>query len=171
MNRKILILGGTRSGKSSFALKLGGKFKGTKAYLATAEPLDPEMRERIEIHKISRSDDWNTIEEPLRVPDRVSEISSKYDLILVDCLTLWLSNLLEKMGKDQALKEIDRLADTAKHTRANIIFVSNEVGMGIVPDNEIARSFRDLSGLMNQKVANIASEVHLVCSGIPIRMK
>lgn len=168
---KALVIGGTRSGKSSFALKFGGKFKGSKAYLATAEPLDPEMRERIETHKRSRSDDWDTIEEPIRLSDRIGGISSDYNLILIDCLTLWLSNILGKMDRDLVLKEIDRLVDIIKEKRSNIILVSNEVGMGIVPDNEPARSFRDLSGLMNQKAADVANEVHLVCSGIPVRIK
>lgn len=168
---KGLIIGGTRSGKSDFAIKLSSSVKGTKAYLATAEPLDPEMRERIELHKRSRPGDWDTIEEPVRIYDRIGEISNEYNLILIDCLTLWLSNIMGRMNRDLVIKEIDRLAGQVKSASSNIVLVSNEVGMGIVPDNELARSFRDLSGLMNQKMADISSEVHLLFSGIPLRIK
>jgi len=164
-----LILGGARSGKSLYAERLIEP-SGGGIYLATAEALDPEMVARIQLHKDRRGVNWETIEEPLALSDVLGRFETQSDQpILVDCLTLWISNL---MG-DQAdiLTEIDTLVSTVKNLRTPIIFVSNEVGLGIVPENRLARIFRDYVGNLNQKIAHIADRVILVTAGIPLRLK
>ncbi len=172
MKQKIVfITGGARSGKSSFALDEASKVKGQKAYIATAEALDDEMKLRIEKHKIDRGDDWDTYEEPLNVSDILSKIDNKYEAVVLDCLTLWLSNVMHKTESPEV--EIKGLADALQSSKeASVIYiVTNEIGMGIVPDNELAREFRDLAGFLNQEIAGLADEVYLVTSGIPIKIK
>lgn len=173
MERVIFIIGGARSGKSSLALEMASACKGSKVYLATAEPLDSEMRERIERHRKVRSSEWHTIEEPRRISSSIKELSSKYNIILLDCLTLWLSNLL--IRRQTIERELEDFLDTIKvlkdSSTCSLFIVSNEVGMGIVPDNEISRRFRDLSGYLNQRVAEVADDVYLVTAGIPLKIK
>jgi len=141
---------------------------GRKLYLATGEPFDEEMAERIKKHKKERGNNWTTIEEPINVIDAVKK-NKRCDVILLDCLTLWISNLLMK---DSRLKKIIvNLISTCKHSKANIIIVSNEVGLGIVPDNELARKFRDIIGLANQRIAAASDDVYFVVSGIPLKIK
>jgi adenosylcobinamide kinase/adenosylcobinamide-phosphate guanylyltransferase len=171
-----LIIGGARSGKSRFALELANNYilskeGGKKAYIATAQDMDDEMRERIEKHKEERSQEWATFEEPLNISTLISDIHKSYDVILLDCLTLWLSNMLLS-GKDVEV-EIARLIDALRitHYASRIFTVSNEVGLGIVPDNSLSRRFRDLSGYLNQKMAALADEVYLVTAGIPLKIK
>lgn len=168
-----LIIGGTRSGKSSFALtRASGEPGKAKAYVATAQALDAEMTERIERHKTERSADWVTFEEPLGLAALLTEICSHFDQILVDCLTIWLSNkmLNEPEMVDGAIDGLTKaLLETQRKTHCYI--VTNEVGMGIVPDNALARRFRDLAGLLNQKIAEIADEVWLVTAGLPLKIK
>jgi len=183
VNAKIIfIIGGARSGKSSFALNEASKVEGRKAYIATAEAFDEEMKERIEKHKRERGDEWDTYEEPIGIAPLVKDIHKKYDVILIDCLTLWVSNLMHKskQPEDEIDKLINILAGSSGSNglnglsglnRLNIFIVSNEVGMGIVPDNEMARRFRDLVGLLNQRVAEIADEVYQVTTGIPMKIK
>jgi adenosylcobinamide kinase/adenosylcobinamide-phosphate guanylyltransferase len=169
------ITGGARSGKSSFALKSASALAGQKAYLATAESLDQEMKERISRHREERGSVRDTHEEPVKIADTLKSIIDNYDVVLLDCLTLWLSNLV--CSNMDCEKDIDELIDVLRNARAihesplQLFIVSNEVGMGIVPDNEIARRFRDLSGILNQKVAQIADEAYLVTAGIPMRIK
>jgi adenosylcobinamide kinase/adenosylcobinamide-phosphate guanylyltransferase len=179
------IIGGARSGKSSFAIKEASKINGKKAYIATAEALDEEMNERIENHKKKRGEEWDTYEEPLKIGDVVRKIEGEYSVIVIDCLTLWLSNLMKT--KLKFTDEIDSLTDVLTNVGATlavaqnkgagaspaptIFFVSNEVGMGIVPDNPISREFRDLSGYLNQRIADIADEAYLVTAGMPIKIK
>ncbi len=163
------IIGGARSGKSRFALKNASSNSGEKAYIATAEALDDEMRGRIEKHKRERSDEWITFEEPLKIASLINDFSSKYDVILIDCLTLWLSNLL--LSNKQIVEEIDCLVSNLNTCKSSLYIVSNEVGQGIVPDNEIARLFREFSGLLNQKVSEISDEVYLMTAGIPLKIK
>lgn len=168
-----LIIGGTRSGKSSFALARASEAPGkAKAYVATAQAFDAEMTDRIERHKQERSADWITFEEPLGLASLLREVCSHFDQILVDCLTVWLSNkmLNEPELVDGALEGLAQaLLETQRKTQYYI--VTNEVGMGIVPDNALARQFRDLAGLLNQKIAAIADEVWLVTAGIPLKIK
>jgi len=172
------IIGGARSGKSSFALNLAEGVHGVsatspmrKVYIATAQALDDEMKERIKKHKKERSADWLTIEEPLNISALIKEIHKKYDVILLDCLTLWLSNLM--LNNLDVNKEIEDLINALRLTpdALRVFIVSNEVGMGLVPDNELSRRFRDLAGLINRKIAGIADEVYLVTAGIPLKIK
>lgn len=172
--RIILVTGGVRSGKSAFALTEATRVKGERAFIATAEPLDDEMRKRILDHRRARGDDWTTYEEPLRLSDVISEIRSPYKAIIVDCLTLWLSNMmLRGMPVEE---ESERLVEALKTAQAKtsggrFFLVSNEVGMGIVPENELARTFRDRAGMLNQRVASLADDVYMLIAGIPVRIK
>lgn len=165
----IFILGGARSGKSSFALNEASKIKGQKAYIATAEALDSEMQQRIEEHKRNRGNDWDTFEEPIEIVSLIKDIHKKYDVILIDCLTLWLSNLMHSNKKIE--NEIQSFCSSLFTVHCSLFTVSNEVGMGIVPDNEVARRFRDFAGFLNQKISEIADEVYLVTAGIPVKIK
>ena len=166
----ILIIGGARSGKSSFAQDRAGAFPGTKAYVATAEPLDDEMRDRIEKHRAQRGKDWVTFEEPCKLASVLEEIGDGYSAIVVDCLTVWLSNLL--LREEEIEKEVDALVAFLKKRDCPTLFmVSNEVGMGIVPDNALSRKFRDLAGRLNQNVAAVADEVYLMTAGVPLCIK
>ncbi len=175
----VFITGGARSGKSSFALNEASKVSGQKAYIATAESLDKEMDERIRKHRQDRGDEWETLEEPVAMPALIRRVSDRYSVLLVDCLTLWLSNIIgSRPGNAQPLveEEISRfvrvLTDFKDSTaRSSLYVVSNEVGMGIVPDNRLARFFRDMAGWLNQEVAGVADEVYLVVSGIPLKVK
>lgn len=167
----VLVIGGARSGKSTFALKEAARTSGRKAYIATAEAMDEEMKERIEKHKKCRGNDWDTYEEPLKICDVIKGIEGKYKVIIVDCLTLWLSNLMHSnLNTD---KEIGHLISSLRFSTdaLRIYIVSNEVGMGIVPDNELSRRFRDEAGHLNQGVAEIADAVYLVTAGIPLKIK
>jgi len=172
--RIIFITGGARSGKSSFALSLSPvAYSLSKAYIATAQALDEEMKERIERHKRERGNDWYAVEEPIDIVRALDELR-EYPVILIDCLTLWISNLI--LNNLDLEKEIKRFLDAIKSSAFSpgpsaLLIVSNEVGMGIVPENELARRFRDLAGMLNQKVAEIADEVYLMVSGIPLKIK
>ncbi len=168
-NKIIFIIGGARSGKSSFALNEASKIKGQKAYIATAEALDNEMKERIERHKKGRGDEWDTYEEPLKITAVLSDIKNRYTVVVLDCLTLWLSNIMR--NRLEIENEINTFVNSLEDFPCHVFIVSNEVGMGIVPDNELAREFRDWAGFLNQKVAEIADEVYLVTAGIPVRIK
>jgi adenosylcobinamide kinase/adenosylcobinamide-phosphate guanylyltransferase len=172
LQRITFIVGGARSGKSRFALTLGEEVSGRKMFVATAEALDAEMADRIRRHRRARSKTWETIEEPVKLCNVLGAKSKPYQLILIDCLTLWLSNLMQKDNNPKAVfTEIDRLVDCLKRTELNVILVSNEVGWGIIPENPLARGFRDLAGLMNQKIAEAAEAVYLMSTGIPVRIK
>ncbi len=168
--RTVFVIGGARSGKSAFALEKAGSFPGKKAYIATAEPLDDEMKERIEKHRVERGEDWETFEEPIKMARVLKEMGSSYNAAVIDCLTLWLSNLI--LGTEDSEEEIESfLSSLSDGDHPPLFVVSNEVGMGIVPDNALSRKFRDLAGHLNRKVAGIADEVYLVTAGIPLRIK
>ena len=177
MAKTIFITGGTRSGKSLFAEKTALGFGAPLCYLATAQSLDEEMGDRIEQHQNRRGDAWHTIEEDLHLTQALARSDGSYRAILVDCLTLWISNLLfryEDSGEDAAeriLEDVHRLTATLRDMQTPVIFVSNEVGMGIVPDNKLARVFRDIAGQINQILAAGADEAWMVVSGIPLRLK
>lgn len=169
-NKIVFVIGGARSGKSAFALKTASLIPGEKAYIATAEALDSEMEERIKKHKDQRGDDWATFEEPLNLANVIGEISDKYSVLLVDCLTLWLSNIMQRdLDIEDGIKGF--ISNLRRKKPSLLYLVSNEVGMGIVPDNEVARRFRDMAGYLNQIVAELADEVYLVTAGIPIKIK
>ncbi|HEX8949500.1 MAG TPA: bifunctional adenosylcobinamide kinase/adenosylcobinamide-phosphate guanylyltransferase [Dissulfurispiraceae bacterium] len=165
----IFVIGGARSGKSGFALSRASAHAGTKAYIATAQAFDDEMRERIEKHRSERGGEWKTFEEPLHLAALVKDAGGAYDVLLIDCLTLWVSNLL-LAGKEETA-EIESLQSSLRGCSSTLYIVSNEVGMGIVPDNPLARKFRDVAGHLNQKLACIADEVYLVAAGVPLKLK
>lgn len=152
-------------------MELADKFN-EKVFIATAEPIDSEMRDRIEKHKEERGKDYCTIEEPINVAKAIKSIPSATDVIILDCLTVWLGNLLHRLkNKDDQEKEIHSLLDVLKNPPCGIILVTNELGMGIVPENQLARHFRDAAGRLNQETASIADKVVLLVSGIPIVIK
>ena len=166
------ITGGARSGKSAFAEKLADGMVGKRAYIATAQALDPEMVARIEHHRKRRGTTWDTFEEPLAVPDLLRKLSGRYHTVLLDCLTLWLSNIMaHSAGDGDITARSEDLVEAIKDFGSACIVVSNEVGLGIVPDNPIARQFRDLAGMLNQKMAKIADEAYFMAAGIPMRIK
>lgn len=166
----VLVLGGARSGKTAFAERLTLRLGQAPAYLATAQAWDGEMEERIRTHQRQRSDSFRTIEEPLALPEILADAATRHDAILVDCLTLWISNLLGA-GADVAGK-VEQLATTLVGIETSrIVLVSNEVGLGIVPDNPLARSFRDLAGSAHQRLAQICADVYFVAAGLPLTMK
>lgn len=167
----VFIIGGSKSGKTGFALAQASSHQGKKAYIATAEALDEEMHERIKRHRSERGVLWDTHEEPLNIADVLREIDGQYRAIVIDCLTLWLSNVMHSSAdiEHETEKFIDILRNKKKGS--HIYIVSNEVGTGIVPGNELAREFRDLAGIMNQQVAKASDEVFMVAAGIPIKIK
>ena len=166
----ILIGGGARSGKSSLALTLARK-QGTRlAFIATAEAHDEEMRTRIEHHREDRGAAFETLEAPLDLACAVKRSSGKFDAIIVDCLTLWLSNLLLD-GTLDIEAETQAMLTAANTSGALVLLVTNEVGCGIVPENDLARRFRDLSGRMNQEAAAAAREVYWMVFGCPVKVK
>ena len=172
MRKKILITGGCRSGKSRYALGYANQHFSKKLYLATCEALDEEMIQRIEHHKKMRGPDWQTVEEPIEIVDKINEYGDKVEAILLDCITLWLSNLLMRQDSDaKIMDEVDRFIKTVKQNEISFIIVSNEVGMGIVPADSLGRRFRDLQGMANQKIAEAAGTVILMISGIPMILK
>ncbi|MGD0915805.1 MAG: bifunctional adenosylcobinamide kinase/adenosylcobinamide-phosphate guanylyltransferase [Thermodesulfobacteriota bacterium] len=168
----IFITGGCRSGKSRFALDHADRHFSRKLYLATCEALDEEMAQRIEQHKKMRGPEWQTIEEPIKIVERIKECGEGVEVILMDCITLWLSNLLTREKTDlKIMDEMTRFVEMIKQTPTSFIVVSNEVGMGIVPADPLGRRFRDLSGMANQKIAEAANTVIFMVSGIPIFLK
>lgn len=175
----ILVTGGVRSGKSSFAESLAGKLGDNITFIATAQALDREMGERIAQHRAGRPIHWKTIEEPYQVEQIINEVGSKTDVILVDCLTLLVSNLMQDYGEevfnrslaDEIMKVIDRITGASLQCRGTVIIVSNEVGLGLVPANPMGRFFRDILGKANQKIAAQADRVYLLVAGIPMQIK
>jgi adenosylcobinamide kinase/adenosylcobinamide-phosphate guanylyltransferase len=161
-----LILGGARSGKSRYA---EGMAKGQKFYVATAEALDDEMVQRIDAHRQRRGQGWETFEVPLDLVGALQTIDGKGRFILIDCLTIWLSNLM--LVKLDVRREIEMLCECLKTIKSRVVLVSNEVGLGIVPANAMARSFRDDQGFLNQRVAEIADEVVFMTAGLPMVLK
>lgn len=164
-----LILGGAKSGKSSYAESLFEPFDPPLIYIATAQVLDDEMKERVEVHKARREGRWRTEECPLALPNLLKDIADGRP-VLVDCITLWLSNLLCFSSFDPG-QEIRKLCDAVSRADYPLVLVSNEVGSGIVPDNVLARKFRDLAGGANQELARICASVTLVTAGLPMRLK
>jgi adenosylcobinamide kinase / adenosylcobinamide-phosphate guanylyltransferase len=163
-----LVLGGARSGKSTCAERLLTAVPGPWAYVATAEPLDDEMRDRINAHKVRRGDGWVDYETPLDLAAALAGNAAGQPC-LVDCLTLWLSNLM--LGGRQIPDETDTLIAALSKRTAPCILVSNEVGLGIVPDNALARAFRDEAGRLNQRIAAVADRVIFVAAGLPLTLK
>ena len=172
MSRIIFITGGARSGKSRLAESIAHNFGAPLCYIATGQAGDSEMAERIAAHRARRGDIWQTAEEPLELALTITIHDGQYSAILIDCVTLWITNLL-LLHNDPGLvlKEVRALANLFPDLKTPLILVSNEVGMGIVPENALARTFRDLAGEVNEILAEAADEVHVVFSGIPLRLK
>ena len=163
----ILVGGGNRSGKSRHALQLSRGRGSRLAFIATAEPLDNEMRERVRLHQQERSQEFTTIEEPVALSTAIERHAAEFDVIVVDCLTLWLSNI---MSSDiDALTS--KLIEASLACAAHVIFVTNEVGCSIIPENALARRFRDEAGRLNQRVSDAASEVYWMVFGCALRVK
>ena len=164
-----LVLGGARSGKSNFAERITVTHPRGCVYLATAEIGDDEMAERVRKHKARREAHWRTIEAPLEIGPAIMAETGQGAAVLVDCLTLWLSNLMAA-GRDPD-KETEGLIRALGQAGGPVVFVSNEVGLGIVPDNALARAFRDHAGRMNQRIAEVANNVFFVAAGLPLGLK
>ncbi len=174
--RIVLVLGGARSGKSAYAEGLAlaaarttAGASGTARYLATAQAFDDEMTERVNLHKSRRGVEWTTFEEPLDLVSALKRIAQPEAPVLVDCLTLWTSNLM--FAERDLDAEGDALVACLREIAGTVIFVSNEVGLGIVPDNALARRFRDAAGRLNQKIAATADRVIFVAAGLPMILK
>lgn len=186
----ILVTGGSRSGKSGFALELAERYEGPRIFLATAQPFDDEMARRIDAHQRTRPAGWVVREEPVLVPETLAAALQSARTVIVDCVTVWMANLLlgnddfdERAAATRAASLVSRVraaeagADSASGgaTRSAsggaVIVVTNEVGSGIVPDNAISRRFRDCAGRANQVLARAADEVYFMVSGIPMRIK
>ncbi|KOF12585.1 cobalamin biosynthesis protein [Ensifer adhaerens] len=165
----VLVLGGARSGKSSFSERLVEASGLNMHYVATGRAWDDEMRDRIDHHRARRSEGWTTHEEPLDLVSLLAHIDDENRVVLVDCLTLWVTNLMME-GRDMAA-EFAALAAFLPEARARLILVSNEVGLGIVPENRMARDFRDHAGRLHQIVAEKSAEVYFVAAGLPLKMK
>jgi len=172
MARVIFITGGARSGKSRLAERIAAGFGAPLGYLATGAAGDAEMAERIARHRTRRGDAWTTIEEPMELAGALRENDGRFAAVLVDCVTLWLSNLLLTYDDPaRCLGHVKDLTLMLPLLTTPIILVSSEVGMGIVPENRLARQFRDLTGEANELIAAAADEVHVAFCGLPLRLK
>ncbi len=171
-HKVLLVTGGGRSGKSRYALERASGY-GRKGFVATAEAFDDEMRLRIAKHQAERGDAFRTVEAPVALADGIRSLTGEADVVVVDCLTVWLGNLMHKQvtmvdGIPDALAHLlELLADPPM----DVILVTNEVGLGIIPGDAMTREYRDLAGIMNQRVAAVADEVVLVVCGLPLKLK
>jgi adenosylcobinamide kinase/adenosylcobinamide-phosphate guanylyltransferase len=172
----IFITGGARAGKSSYAQKLAAENGGKVLFVATAEAKDEDMRLRIEKHKKSRPSVWETLEAPVDVGKAISGKAGEYTVVIIDCITMLVSNVMlaadnEESAESAVINEVEALIKTMQSKLSAFIVVSNEVGLGIVPDNEMSRNYRDLLGRANQLMAQHADEVYFVAAGIPVKIK
>lgn len=176
MSEIILVTGGSRSGKSRFALELAEKTTSKRLFLATSPDVDEEFDERIVLHKKEREGrGWQTVEEEIDLCSVIDEKKEEIELFLIDCLTLWVNNLLFKNNNELSLDELkdecSNLIEKIKEYAGTVILVTNEVGLGVVPENKLARLYRDLVGSCNQLIAAEADRVFLVSCGIPLQLK
>lgn len=170
LNESILVMGGCRSGKSRHALQLAEKICDVhRVFIATCVPYDEEMKDRVRRHQAERNSSWITVDAPVELAEAIHTYSQSACVILVDCLTLWMSNLL--METPNLDRRIEELTEAINKAGCPVILVSNEVGTGIVPENALARQFRDAVGFANQKIAACAHEVIWVVAGIPMKIK
>ncbi|MFQ6044056.1 MAG: bifunctional adenosylcobinamide kinase/adenosylcobinamide-phosphate guanylyltransferase [Candidatus Poribacteria bacterium] len=176
----ILITGGARSGKSRYAVELAKQKSGKVAFIATAIAGDEEMTQRIRMHQSARPTDWTTIEESINVAQSIADVVSNHDIIIVDCLTLLITNLvfeppyqgeIDDEKEEKIYAAVEQIIETTKNIEATVIVISNELGMGLVPEDALARRFRDIAGRANQLMAEAADEVYVCISGIPMRIK
>jgi adenosylcobinamide kinase/adenosylcobinamide-phosphate guanylyltransferase len=168
-----LVLGGARSGKSRHGLTLAERLPAPRLFLATGEARDEEMVARIAAHQAERGPDWETREVPLALPEAIGRAGGRYGVILVDCLTMWLANLMlrENVPDDEVNSAGQQLLAVLERLATPVIFISNEVGLGIVPESPLARKFRDELGRLHQQVAQAADLVVLVVAGLPVTIK
>jgi len=167
----VIVTGGARSGKSGYAMKLAGEHS-PRVMVAPAVPVDEEMAGRIERHRRERGPGWRTIEEPYEVEEAIRRQAPDAGVVVMDCVTIWISNLLVGGADEgQILKRVDNLAETVSRKPCNLILVTNEVGSGIVPSNELSRKFRDLAGIANRKLADACDRVVLMVMGTPLLIK
>ena len=172
MKKFIFILGGVKSGKSEYAVKLAKKITKKVAFIATGTPSDKEMEERIKKHKKLRPIFWKLIEEEKNIVSVLEKLNNKYEVVLIDCLGLWISNLMaENLSEKKIEKMVNNLIKTILKLKFTTIVVSNEVGAGIVPANPVARKFRDILGYTNKMMAKKADQVIFTVAGIPIKIK
>jgi adenosylcobinamide kinase / adenosylcobinamide-phosphate guanylyltransferase len=166
-----LILGGAKSGKSTYAESLVAAFPAPHIYVATAQVLDEEMANRVRVHRKRREVSWKTIESPLDLVPTLSTMQGRQQAVLIDCITIWLSNLLLSTPARNPEDAVRELVEFLKTVAFPVFLVANEVGGGIVPDNPLARRFRDLAGLTNQHLAAVCRTVTLVVAGLPLSLK
>lgn len=166
-----LILGGARSGKSRYAEQLAQAAQKPVLYIATATALDDEMAARIAHHQQQRPADWHLLECPLKLTEALAAEAQKNQIILVDCLTLWLNNQLFNYPQQSFAELFNELIASTQNAQADIILVANEVGLGIIPLGEISRTFVDEAGRLNQRIAQIADQVFFVAAGLPLQLK
>jgi adenosylcobinamide kinase/adenosylcobinamide-phosphate guanylyltransferase len=167
-----LVLGGSRSGKSEFAENLVTRQYDKKTYVATMQAGDDELQMRIIDHKKRRGEDWNLIEEPLLLCKVLTDENNSTEVFLIDCITMWLSNMLMKNFSDFDIAEqVKQVGKIAQQRLRSIVFVANEVGMGIVPESQLSRRFRDLAGWTNQELATACDDVFFVAAGCPLQLK
>jgi adenosylcobinamide kinase/adenosylcobinamide-phosphate guanylyltransferase len=169
---KVLYLGGARSGKSSRAQAVAERLGPRRLFVATAEPLDDDMRDRIARHRADRGPGWSTVEEPVKLGEVLAAHAGRDDVVLVDCLTLWVSNLLCRDIPDPACREVvEGLCMALRRATGHVIVVSNEVGLGIVPADGLSRRYRDMLGRVNQEIAAASDCVVLMVAGLPVTVK
>ena len=173
MAKMIFVTGGARSGKSRYAQQLAEQQPGDLLYIAPAQIQDEEMAARVELHREARGERWQLLEEPLWLVDRLPDSVTGKGALLLDCVTLWLTNLYFHFGEKSGpvLAEVDRLIELAWQLEEPLYLVSNELGGGIVPENRLARKFRDLAGIVNQRLAAASDEAWLMVAGLPVRLK
>lgn len=169
VHRRVLVLGGARSGKSRTALQLAESASARRTYIATAQAYDDEMRDRIAQHRMERDGSWETQDAPLDLCETIQAHAGPGRVVLVDCLTLWLSNIL--LAERDLEQETDRLKQTVREASGPLILVSNEVGHGIVPETPLGRIFRDEQGRLNQRIAEVCDAVVFVAAGCPLLLK
>lgn len=172
MGKIIFIIGGARSGKSSYGQEKAKEIKGRIAFIATCNPCDGEMIKRVALHKKSRPAHWKTFEVSDGIAELIKETAPKFKVFIVECLSLLISGFMEKKYPEAVIKDkINEMLKAFKNTKSDAIIVSNEVGLGIIPQNKLARDFLDIAGRINQMTAKAADEVYFLVSGIPWRLK
>ncbi|EFK11086.1 putative bifunctional adenosylcobalamin biosynthesis protein CobP [delta proteobacterium NaphS2] len=167
----VLVLGGARSGKSSWALDYVEKNYNSYMFLATAEVMDKEMADRVDLHRKARGPKWRLREESLEIADVLTSTGGDVEAILIDCMTIWLSNVLLKKGAEKVPAYRNVLLEALVKSRQSVVMVSNEVGSGIVPEHPLGRQYRDMAGSLNQKLAAAAHQALLIVAGLPIFLK
>ena len=172
MKKITLMIGGCKSGKSRHALELAEKLNSRRIFIATCIPFDEELKERISRHQQERDETWKTVDVPINLPEAISAHDGNNTVLLVDCLTLWINNLL-MASEDQSYvdQNVEKLLQSLSRARCPVILVANEVGAGIVPENRLARLFRDAAGSANQRIAAAADQVIYMVAGIPMTIK